>query len=126
VVRVAHPYRDARPPDRPPLQRDMYVRARLTAASPSPRLAIPASAVHQGEVWLVDDEQHLARREVGVAFTQGNLAIIGTGLAPGERVVVDDLPAAIAGMALAPRRDAALEARLAEQARGDGQGGARP
>ncbi len=116
VVRVDHPYRDARPPDRPPLQRDMYVRTRLTAASPQPRLAIPASAVHQGEVWRVDAEQRLARREVSVAFTQRDLAVIEAGLEPGERVVVDDLPAAIVGMALDPRRDEALEASIAEQA----------
>ncbi|MDI5892791.1 efflux RND transporter periplasmic adaptor subunit [Halomonas rhizosphaerae] len=116
VVRVDHPYRDARPPDRPPLQRDMYVRTRLSAPSPEPRLVIPASAVHQGEVWLVDAEARLERRAVSVAFEQGNLAVIATGLAPGERVVVDDLPAAIAGMALAPRRDEALEASIAEQA----------
>ncbi len=119
VVRVNHPYRDARPPDRPPLQRDMYVRTRLSAPSPTPRLVIPASAVHQGEVWLVDAEARLERRAVSVAFEQGSLAVIATGLAPGERVVVDDLPAAIAGMALAPRRDKALEARIVDQARGE-------
>lgn len=116
VVRVDHPYRDARPPDRPPLQRDMYVLTRLSAASPAPQLAIPASAVHQGEVWLVDAESRLERRAVSVAFEQGDLTVIADGLAPGERVVVDDLPAAIAGMALTPRRDEALEASIAEQA----------
>lgn len=126
VVRVDHPYRDARPPDRPPLQRDMYVRTRLAAPSPEPRLVIPASAVHQGEVWRVDAEARLERRTVSVAFEQGNLAVIATGLAPGDRVVVDDLPAAIAGMALAPRRDEALEARIAEQALGEGHREAQP
>ncbi|MDZ7851632.1 MAG: efflux RND transporter periplasmic adaptor subunit [Halomonas sp.] len=120
VVRVDHPYRDARPPDHPPLQRDMYVRTRLSAPTPEPKLVIPASAVHQGEVWLADAEARLERREVEVAFTQGNLAVIAGGLEAGERVVVDDLPAAIAGMALAPRRDEALEARIAEQALGEG------
>ncbi|WFM71232.1 efflux transporter periplasmic adaptor subunit [Halomonas sp. CKK8] len=126
VVRVDHPYRDARPPDRPPLQRDMYVRTRLSAPSPEPRLVIPASAVHQGEVWLVDAEDRLERCAVSVAFEQGNLAVIATGLAPGDRVVVDDLPAAIAGMALAPRRDEALEASIAEQALGQGHEEAQP
>lgn len=126
VVRVDHPYRDARPPDRPPLQRDMYVRTRLSAPSPEPKLAIPASAVHQGEVWLVDDEARLERRTVSVAFEQGNLAVIAGGLEAGERVVVDDLPAAIAGMALEPRRDEALEARIAEQALGEAHREAQP
>ncbi|WP_031217471.1 efflux RND transporter periplasmic adaptor subunit [Halomonas sp. PBN3] len=126
VVRVEHPYRDARPPDHPPLQRDMYVRTRLSASSPEPRLVIPASAVHQGEVWLVDAEARLERRAVSVAFEQGNLAVITDGLRPGEQLVVDDLPAAIAGMALDPRRDEALEARVAEQALGQGHEEARP
>ncbi|MBB3190343.1 efflux RND transporter periplasmic adaptor subunit [Halomonas cerina] len=126
VVRVDHPYRNARPPDRPPLQRDMYVRTRLSAPSPESRLVIPASAVHQGEVWLVDAEARLERRAVTVAFEQRDLAVIEAGLAPGERVVVDDLPAAIAGMALAPRRDEALEARIAEQALGEGHREAQP
>ncbi|MWJ28540.1 efflux transporter periplasmic adaptor subunit [Halomonas sp. ZH2S] len=126
VVRVEHPYRDARPPDRPPLQRDMYVRVQLSASSPKPQLVIPASAVHQGEVWLVDAEARLERRAVSVAFEQRDLAVIAAGLDPGERLVVDDLPAAIAGMALAPRRDEALEARIADQALGEGQRGAQP
>ncbi|CAM3482753.1 efflux RND transporter periplasmic adaptor subunit [Halomonas lysinitropha] len=126
VVRVDHPYRDARPPDRPPLQRDMYVRTRLSAPSPEPKLAIPASAVHQSEVWLVDGEARLERRAVSVAFEQGNLAVIAGGLEAGERVVVDDLPAAIAGMALEPRRDEALEARIAEQALGEAHREAQP
>ncbi|WP_299234474.1 efflux transporter periplasmic adaptor subunit [uncultured Halomonas sp.] len=126
VVRVDHPYRDARPPDRPPLQRDMYVRTRLTASSPEPRLAIPAGAVHQGEVWLVDADQRLERRAVSVAFEQGDLAVISTGLAPGEMVVVDDLSTTIAGMAVAGQRDRDLEARIAGQALGEEQEEAQP
>lgn len=119
VVRVDHPYRDARPPDRPPLQRDMYTRVHLSAPSPEPRLVVPASALHHGELYLADGEARLVRREVSVAFEQGDLAVIEAGLAPGERVIVDDLQPALAGMMLAPRRDAALEARLAAQALGE-------
>ncbi|RTR06317.1 efflux RND transporter periplasmic adaptor subunit [Halomonas nitroreducens] len=126
VVQVEHPYRDARPPDRPPLQRDMYVRTQLSAPSPGPRLVIPASAVHLGEVWRVDDEDHLERRQIEVSFTQNDLAVIEAGLAPGDQVVVDDLPTAIAGMRLEPRRDDTLEARVAARALGEwtrGEGG---
>ncbi|HSH57472.1 MAG TPA: HlyD family efflux transporter periplasmic adaptor subunit [Halomonas sp.] len=126
VVRVDHPYRGARPPDRPPLQRDMYVRTRLTASSPESRLAIPAGAVHQGEVWLVDADQRLERRTVRVAFEQGDLAVISAGLAPGERVVVDDLSTAIAGMAVTGQRDRILEAQIAGQALGEEHKEAQP
>ena len=64
--------------------------------------------------------------QLSLAFEQGNLAVVADGLGPGERLVVDDLPAAIAGMALDPRRDEALEARVAEQALGQRHEEARP
>ncbi|UYG03973.1 efflux RND transporter periplasmic adaptor subunit [Halomonas sp. LR3S48] len=119
VVRVADPYQDVLPPDRPPLQRDMYTRVRLSTPSREPLLVVPASAVHQGELYLVDDEDRLVRRDVDVSFEQGGMAVIAAGLVPGERVVVTGLASAIQGMALAPRRDAALERQLAEQAAGE-------
>ncbi len=125
VVRVEEPWRDARPPNHPPLQRDMYTRVRLSARSPVAQLVVPASALHQGEVYLADEHARLVRRSVSVAFKQGDLAVIESGLAPGERVIVDDLQPAIEGMALAPRRDVALEARLTAQALGEVTSGER-
>ncbi|AXY41699.1 efflux RND transporter periplasmic adaptor subunit [Halomonas sp. JS92-SW72] len=126
VVRVEHPWRDARPPDHPPLQRDMYTRVRLSAGGPEAAMVVPASALHQGELYLADEQGRLVRRPVSVAFQQGGLAVIEEGLAPGERVVLDDLQPAIEGMALAVRRDEAAEARLAARARGDTAAGERP
>jgi RND family efflux transporter MFP subunit len=126
VVRVEAPWRDARPPDRPPLQRDMYTRVRLSAPSPEARLVVPASALHQGELYLADEQERLVRRPVSVAFEQGGLAVIEAGLAAGERVVLDDLQPAIEGMALSVRRDEAAEARLAARARGDASAGEQP
>ena len=126
VVRVDHPWRDARPPDHPPLQRDMYTRVRLSAGAPEAAMVVPASALHRGELYLADGEDRLVRRPVSVAFEQGGLAVIEAGLAPGERVILDDLQPAIEGMALAVRRDEAAEARLAARARGDAAAGERP
>ncbi|MDI5987213.1 efflux RND transporter periplasmic adaptor subunit [Halomonas sp. M4R5S39] len=119
VVRVDHPYREARPPDRPPLLRDMYTRVTLSAADTVPRLVVPAAAVHQGELYLADEDDRLERRPVEVAFEQHDLAVIAAGLAPGERVIVDDLQPAINGMALVPRRDEAQERRLRVLAAGE-------
>jgi len=119
VVRVDHPYRDARPPERPALQRGVYTRVRLSVASPVALMAVPAGAVHHGEIFLVDEGNRLVRRSVEVAFEQRNLAVISSGLAPGERVIVDDLPSALHGMALAPQRDEALEGRIAARATGE-------
>jgi len=118
VVRVAHPYRDASPPDRPPLQPGMLTEVILSAASPEPRLVVPAAAVHEGLVYRLDAEDRLRHSPVEIAFEQGSLAVIATGLAPGDRVIVDDPLPAIDGMAVTPRNDPALEARLKEQAGG--------
>lgn len=126
VVRVEEPWRDARPPDHPPLQRDMYTRVRLSAPSPEPQLLVPASALHQGELYLADEQDRLVRRPVSVVFKQGDLAVIESGLTPGERVVLDDLQPAIEGMALSVRRDEAAEARLVTQARGEVPAGEQP
>ncbi|EKO3793217.1 efflux RND transporter periplasmic adaptor subunit [Vibrio metschnikovii] len=126
VVRVEEPWRDAWPPDHPPLQRDMYTRVRLSAPSPEPQLLVPASALHQGELYLADEQDRLVRRAVSVVFKQGDLAVIESGLTPGERVVLDDLQPAIEGMALSVRRDEAAEARLATQARGEVPAGEQP
>jgi len=118
VVRVAHPYRDASPPDRPPLQPGMLTQVTLSAASPEPRLVVPASAVHEGLVYRLDAEDRLRHAPVDVAFEQGGLAVIAAGLAPGDRVIVDDPLTAIDGMHVNPRPDPALEARLKQQAQG--------
>lgn len=87
---------------------------------PSPRLllVVPAAALHAGEIYLVDENNRLERRSVEVAFEQRDLAVIAAGLAPGERVVVNDLPSALHGMLLAPRRDEALERHIADRATG--------
>lgn len=119
IIQVDRPYDNARPPDRPPLQRDMYTRVRLSAMSTEPMMVIPASAVHQGEIWLADSDNHLIRRPVKIAFEQNDLAVIAEGLTPGERVIVDDLPTAIQGMELAPTQNKSVQEALASRAAGE-------
>ncbi|MEA1051518.1 hypothetical protein U5801_17140 [Lamprobacter modestohalophilus] len=144
VVRVAHPYRDASPPDRPPLQPGMLTQVTLSAASPEPQLVVPAAAVHPATedakhadgdqplagsreghrtrlVYRLDAEDRLRHTPVEVAFEQGGLAVIAAGLAPGDRVIVDDPLPAIDGMQVNPRPDPALEARLKDEAQAPAQ-----
>ena len=105
VIVVEQPYRSADPPKRPILQRDMYVSVRLSADSPQPLLVVPTAAVHHGEVYIVDDQQRLQRRRVEVAFDQRDLAVIDAGVAPGERVIVDDPVPPLGGMKVIPYLD---------------------
>ncbi|SCZ58398.1 efflux RND transporter periplasmic adaptor subunit [Thiohalomonas denitrificans] len=119
VVTVDEPYRNARPPDHPPLQRNTYVGVRLSTENPEPLLVIPAAAVHHGEVYRVDDQDRLERSPVKVAYEQNDLAVIRSGLTAGDRVIVDDPVPALDGMAVTPRRDEALEQRLQAMAQGE-------
>lgn len=118
VVTVDAPYEGAAPPERPALQPGMYVQARLSAPSREPLLVVPASAVQQGAVHVVDEEERLARRPVHVAFEQRDLAVIDDGLEPGERVIVDDPGPVFEGMAVHARRDETLENQLRAAAEG--------
>jgi len=121
VARMERPYGEAAPPLRPALQPGMYVRVRLSAPSPEPLLAVPATAVHAGEIYLVAKDDRLERRSVEIAFEQNDLAVVREGLAPGDRVIVDDPVLALDGMTVRPKHDEALEALLRARARGEMQ-----
>ncbi|SFD80633.1 RND family efflux transporter, MFP subunit [Thiohalospira halophila DSM 15071] len=118
VITVDEPYANARPPDRPALQPGTYVRVRLGTPGAEPRLVVPATAVHDGAVYLADGDDRLRRRPVTVAFEQDDLAVITDGLAAGDRVIVDDPVPAVDGMAIAPQRDEGLEAEIRRRAGG--------
>lgn len=121
IVKVDEPYSMTRVSERPALQRDMHVQVTFSADSPQPLLAIPSSAVHQGEVYLLDNDHLLQRRPVTVAFEQNGLAVIAEGLSPGEQLIVDDPAPAVTGTRVVPHRDEALEQRLRELAQGAAQ-----
>lgn len=119
VLEVDEPYRSASPPHRPVLQPDMYVQVRLSAQLPEPQWVIPATAVHQGEVYLLDEQQRLQRRAVEVAFEQHDMAVISKGFSGGETLIIDDLSPAINGMLVKPLRDQAMEQQLQLRAMGE-------
>ncbi|WP_417513983.1 efflux RND transporter periplasmic adaptor subunit [Marinobacter sp.] len=121
IVTVEKPYSLASVPERPAFQRDMHVQVRFFAPSPRPLLAVPASAVHQGEVYLLGNDNLLQRRPVVVVFEQNGLAVIESGLATGELLITDDPVPAIAGMKVVPHRDAVLEQHLQQLALGAAQ-----
>ncbi|MCK0164664.1 hypothetical protein [Marinobacter sp. S6332] len=118
VVTVDQPYSLARVPERPALQRDVHVQVVFRANSPRSLLAIPSSAVHQGEIYMLGEDNLLQRRPVTIAFQQSGLAVIETGLAAGELLITDDPVPAIAGMKVAPHRNKALEQHLKQLALG--------
>ncbi|NLE54491.1 MAG: efflux transporter periplasmic adaptor subunit, partial [Lentisphaerae bacterium] len=82
-------------------------------------MVLPASAVHNGHVFVLDADSRLRQRPVEVAILQGDLAVISDGLQENELVVLSDLSPAIDGMLIDPVHDHALPARLRDQAVGE-------
>jgi multidrug efflux pump subunit AcrA (membrane-fusion protein) len=119
VLSVAEPYRSAAPPQRPPLVAGMYVEGVLSVASSVPRVVIPSAALHHDEIYLADASGRLLRRTVAAQLQQRDFVVIGSGVAAGERVVIDELMPAIGGMALELHHDIDAQARLQRAAMGE-------
>ncbi|MEQ9334774.1 efflux RND transporter periplasmic adaptor subunit [Thalassobaculum sp.] len=119
IVVVDEPYARARPGERPPLIKDMFVQVELRAAAIADTIVVPRSAVRDGAIHVVGPEARLERRPVSAMRAFGDLVVVGSGLAPGDMVVLDDLPAAIPGMLLTPVPDAGAAEALRRRAAGE-------
>ncbi|MEO1362851.1 MAG: HlyD family efflux transporter periplasmic adaptor subunit [Pseudomonadota bacterium] len=112
-VTVADPYAAAQPGARPPLIKGMFVDVEILGPAVDGVMALPRSAVDQGQVRVVNPDARLGFEDVEVIFTTDDLAIIAAGsLEPGTRVIVSDPSPAIPGMALMPRQDEDMQAYL--------------
>ncbi|MEO1605506.1 MAG: HlyD family efflux transporter periplasmic adaptor subunit [Pseudomonadota bacterium] len=113
-VTVADPYGAAQLGARPPLIKGMFVEVEIVGPAVDGIMVLPRSAIDQGRVMVVDPDVRLGFEDVDVLFTTDDIAVIAKGsLASGTEVIVSDPSPAIPGMALIPRRDADVEARLA-------------
>lgn len=72
---------------------NQFVKARLLLSVRKQALVLPAAAVQRGPqgtfVYLVDAEQKAAMRPVQVESLEGETAVIGRGVAPGDSVVTE-------------------------------------
>ena len=102
VVSVDDPYEGADPPRRLPLVPNTQVQIAFSGASIASVIAIPEAAMHGGMVRVAGADDLLELRPVTAAFAQNSRVVIVAGLAPGDRVVIDDIAPAIPGMALTP------------------------
>lgn len=113
-VTVADPYGTAQRGARPPLIKGMFVEVEILGPAVDGIMVLPRSAIDQGQVMIVDPDARLGFEDVDVLFTTDDIAVIANeSLASGARVIVSDPSPALPGMALIPRRDAEVEARLA-------------
>ncbi len=84
----------------------MYVRARLEQAVNEAALTVPQQAIQRtndgASVMVVGADNKVAARPVKADASQGNLAIVTSGLKPGERVIVEGLQKAKPGATVKP------------------------
>ncbi|MCM2561268.1 hypothetical protein M8756_00550 [Lutimaribacter sp. EGI FJ00015] len=102
VVTVDDPYEGADPPRRLPLVPNMQVQLSFSGAPRAGAIAIPEAALHGTMVRVAGEDDLLELRPVTAGFAKEGRVIIAEGLAPGDRVVLDDIAPAIPGMALTP------------------------
>ena len=118
VVVVDKPYEKARPGQRPPLMRNTFVEVELRRKPKGRPVVVPTSALHDGKVYVLDQDSRLEIRPVKTAFIQGRAAAIAQGLEAGETLVVSDPVPAAAGMLLEPVVDKKAMKRLKMDASG--------
>jgi len=99
VVGVDDPYEKIIPGKRPPLIKGMYTAVDIFAPA-YPAMVVPRKAVHQGRVYIANNENRLEIRSVEVLLIQGDLMVISSGIDQGERVIITDLIPVIEGMPL--------------------------
>jgi len=96
VAQVNQPFQPIA--NRPPLLKGLFVHAEIKGAERSDVYRLPRNAVSPTQtVKLVNAEQKLEIRSVEVLRMDADFVVIKSGLRSGERVIVSELPMAIAG-----------------------------
>lgn len=99
VARIDDPYNLAAGHDGGPLSFGSFVHADLPASIGAAAVTVPRLAIRAGsQVMVVDDQDRLRLREIGIVRSDASHAYIDTGLQAGERVVVSSLDAPVDGM----------------------------
>ncbi len=119
VVAVDNPYQKVIPGKRPPLSRGLFCEVELQGKPRPHSVIIPRSSLHDGTVFILDADKRLQPVMVKIAFGQGDLVVVESGLAGGETLVVSDPTPAITGMLVLPTRDTSLEGRLLAEAKAE-------
>ncbi len=84
-----------------PLLIGSYVNVDVEGPVLSDVVAVGRDELHEGQrVWIMNDDDQLELRPVEIVFRSRDRVLVSAGLAPGDRLVVSDLPTPVAGMPL--------------------------
>ena len=99
VVKVDDPYlRDEQQPNRPPLAPGEFVSSTVEGKKYQDIVVLPREALHDGEVWVVNEEGRLQLRPVDVLYRGKEQVFISNGLEQGEQVIYTPLDIVVDGM----------------------------
>ncbi len=101
-----------------------FVTTALTLYTDAKATVVPSEAVQKGQegphVWVVKDDLKAESRPVKVSRTWHDLALVTSGLAPGERVVTDGQIRLAPGATVSVKKDAAATAGTGAEAAAGG------
>jgi len=119
IAEVGDPYGAGAAEGEVPLPVGLFVQARIEGRQLAQASLVPRSALRgEGRVFVASENDTLSIRQVEVAATNAERAVITSGLAPGERVVVSPIRDPREGMALrtlAPTQTARLDPSLPQK-----------
>jgi RND family efflux transporter MFP subunit len=99
VARVEDPYSQSDNPGRPPLTVGLFVDAEIQGRMVTDVFVIPRAALRGwDQVLVVDDESRLHIRNVEILRTEGEFAVVGSGLEDGVKVCMTHLETVVDGM----------------------------
>ena len=116
IVAVEDHYKKVVPGIRPPLVKGMFVEVELRTKVQPNQVIVPRSAIHNGNVYILNNENRLEIKPVTVALSMENFSVIKNGLKAGDKVIVSDLVPAIPKMLLNGHDDKDLSQNLLKAA----------
>ena len=104
VAQVASPYRQA--DHKPPLAVGLFVEAEIMGRIVKDVVVLPRSAIQiNDQVYVVDEENRLQFRNVGILKTVGEEVYVANGIRDGENLCLSSLNNAVRGMVVQPVTD---------------------
>lgn len=118
IVTVDAPYQKAKPGVRPPLLEGMYMRVELLG-KPAPYLLLPRKALHQGELYMLTDDNRLDRHKLTDYLLAGEVIMVKSLELNGRRIITSDLFPAVNGMLVEPQDNPLTQQQLQQFAHGE-------
>ncbi|MCG8669830.1 MAG: efflux RND transporter periplasmic adaptor subunit [Pseudomonadales bacterium] len=100
IAQVEDPYQtDENQPGRPPLSSGFFVEAKIKGRTHNNLFVVPRRALRNGDqVWVVDSNNQLQRKQVDVLYKGKDSIYIKSGLRNGDKIVLSQLDIAVDGM----------------------------